>query len=559
MLEHDCDVQFDESVLALLDRENAERDEVTAVLNGRPREAPHPKTRSGIDTSRFPFGKLKTFQRRDLAHLLSLSHGANFSVPGAGKTAVTYAAYESERLRGRVTRALVVAPLSAFDAWTSEADKWMRPAPVVRWLEDRIPAKCEVLLVNYQRLSGRYDRIVEWITAQPTHVILDEAHRIKSGKNGEWGAACLGLALHAARRDILTGTPAPQHPKDFLALLEFLWPNQSSRILPSAAAAPHPSPDVMEQVSRRLRPFFVRTKKGELRLRPPKLQVELVEMKPLQAEIYETMRRRIRQTVSMTSRDRLLFSQLADVVVYLMEAATNPALLGPALGGIERSRTVWPPSPIPEGSSLIDRVVNYTKYEMPRKFEKLATIVGKNAKLGRKTLVWSNFVTNLEDLANRVLAPYKPAMIYGAIPSTQAETAYRTRQTELWRFRRDPECMVLLANPAAMSEGVSLHEECHDAIYLDRTFNAGQYLQSLDRIHRLGLAKGVDTRITFLVTTGTIDETIDRRVRLKAERLSQMLSDPDLLVMAMPDIGDYGEWVDTDDLDGLFAHLSIDE
>ena len=45
---------------------------------------------------------------------------------------------------------------------------------------------------------------------------------------------------------------------------------------------------------------------------------------------------------------------------------------------------------------------------------------------------------------------------------------------------------VLLANPQAMSEGISLHLECHDAIWLDRTYNAGQYLQGIDRIHRLG-------------------------------------------------------------------------
>ena len=34
---------------------------------------------------------LKDFQIRDLLHLLALSNGANFSVPGAGKTTVTFA------------------------------------------------------------------------------------------------------------------------------------------------------------------------------------------------------------------------------------------------------------------------------------------------------------------------------------------------------------------------------------------------------------------------------------------------------------------------------------
>jgi SNF2 family DNA or RNA helicase len=182
-------------------------------------------------------------------------------------------------------------------------------------------------------------------------------------------------------------------------------------------------------------------------------------------------------------------------------------------------------------------------------------MIADNARQGRKTLVWSNFIANLEELAKRVLAPYEPALIYGAIPSSPKETDFVTRESEISRFRHDERCKVLLANPAAMSEGISLHQECHDAIYLDRTFNAGQYLQSIDRIHRLGLKRDVETRITFLLTSGTIDEAIDRRVRLKADRLSQMLSDPNLVIMALPDADDYGEWVETNDLDSLFSHL----
>jgi SNF2 family DNA or RNA helicase len=277
-------------------------------------------------------------------------------------------------------------------------------------------------------------------------------------------------------------------------------------------------------------------------------------MKPLQAQIYSAVQSTMRQQIAMSARDRVQFAQLVDVVMYLIEAATNPALLANALGGA-RSATAWPPSPIPLDSSLVHQVCNYGSYEMPRKFEMLTTMVAENAALGRKTLVWSNFRANLEELATRVLSPYQPALIYGGIPSSQKDETFRTRETELRRFRNDDSCMVLLANPAAMSEGVSLHKECHDAIYLDRTFNAGQYLQSIDRIHRLGLAPGVETRITFLQSSGTIDEVVDRRVRLKADRLSQLLSDPDLVVMALPEPGDYGEWVQTSDLNSLFAHL----
>jgi SNF2 family DNA or RNA helicase len=170
--------------------------------------------------------------------------------------------------------------------------------------------------------------------------------------------------------------------------------------------------------------------------------------------------------------------------------------------------------------------------------------------------VWSNFIGNLLRLGNELLAPYSPAIIYGAIPSSADEAGAITRETELRRFREDDECMVLLANPAAMSEGVSLHESCHDAVYLDRTYNAGQYLQSLDRIHRLGLEASIETRITFLVSENSIDESVDQRVGEKARRLAMMLNDPDLVAMALPDEESYGDWIDLEDVESLFGHLS---
>lgn len=548
---YQCDASLDAELEAILARSDAERAEVAGVMNGTVAALDVDEVERLLADSRF-MRPLRPFQVRDLGRVLSLSHGANFSVPGAGKTAVAYATYEAERSRGRVERMLVVAPLSAYDAWYEEANESLEPVPVIGRFDQRLPLGTEILLVNYQRLAASYDTLARWALERPCHLILDEAHRMKRGRNGEWGSACLNLAHLAFRRDILTGTPAPQHPSDFGALFEFVWPHQSARIVPAAAHQADPPATVMGDLSRRLRPLFARTNKDELGLDPPLLRVEEVEMKPLQAEVYEALRTRMRRAVRAGARERALFGDLGGVVMYLLEAATNPALLANAIGG-SAAPTVWPPDPIPPDSTLAQRVLNYATYETPRKFDKLAALVSANAGQERKTLVWSNFVANLREL-ERILAPYEPALIYGAIPSGDSATG-PTRESELARFRTDDECQVLLANPAAMSEGVSLHHTCHDAIFVDRTFNAGQYLQSLDRIHRLGLEPGTETRITFLVSTGTIDETVDGRVRIKAERLSEMLSDPNLVTMALPDEEAYGSWVEADDLDALFAHL----
>ncbi len=149
-------------------------------------------------------------------------------------------------------------------------------------------------------------------------------------------------------------------------------------------------------------------------------------------------------------------------------------------------------------------------------------------------------------------------MIHGGIGYETTSGAGRNRVDELARFRDDPECLVLIANPAALGESISLHDSCHDAIYLDRTFNAGQYLQSLDRIHRLGLPPDAETNITLLQSIGTIDEVIAARVREKTERLELLMDDPNLTAMALPDEEEYGEPLDLADMQALFFHLSDD-
>ena len=106
------------------------------------------------------------------------------------------------------------------------------------------------------------------------------------------------------------------------------------------------------------------------------------------------------------------------------------------------------------------------------------------------------------------------------------------------RFHVDPKCQVLIANPAAAGEGISLHHAAHDAIYLDRSYVSTHYLQSIDRIHRLGLKEGVETHIWIYQTLapaglGCIDHSVSRRLAQKLRALQQLLNDPDLHKIAL--------------------------
>lgn len=548
-------IEWDDNTRKLIAAAQAERrslDGITAGITAVSEDA----VKERLADTRFT-RDLRSFQLRDLGKLLALPNGSNFSVPGAGKTAVAYALYECEKSAGRVTRLLIVAPLSAYDAWITEAKECFSVAPIIHPYDGgNIPSDAEVCLVNYQRLAGAYEAIAHWVSSQPCHVILDEAHRMKRGWTGEWGKSSLNLAYLAARRDVLTGTPAPQSMRDLEALLDFTWPGQARRILPAEVFERSPPSNTPNMVAQAVRSLFVRTTKSDLLLPKPKHNAIIVPLEGLQAQIYQALCNQYAGRFVLSRRDRSDFAKMGEVVMYLLEAASNPQLLAAGASQFDALSFRHPPLSIPEQSTLADLLAAYGRYETPRKFIELAKLVKQNADLGRKTLVWTNFVRNILTL-ERLLARYEPAIIHGGVPSViAAPTASRTREMELERFRTSASCCVMLANPAATSEGVSLHRHCSDAIYLDRTFNAGQYLQSVDRIHRLGIPQDHETRITFLITESTIDEVVDGRIREKSERLGVLLEDHDIASMALPDDDDYGRAIETeDDLAALFAHL----
>jgi SNF2 family DNA or RNA helicase len=106
---------------------------------------------------------------------------------------------------------------------------------------------------------------------------------------------------------------------------------------------------------------------------------------------------------------------------------------------------------------------------------------------------------------------------------------------------------VLISNPQTLGEGVSLHQVCHNEIFVDRSYNAGLYLQAVDRIHRLGLAPDQKTSIEILVSKGTIDERVSARLATKVNALSNFLQDEHLVRASIPQ----GEELSPEDVLGL--------
>lgn len=465
--------------------------------------------------------KLKDFQLRDLAHLLSLPHGANFSVPGAGKTSVAFAlhllvAQNDEHL-------LVIGPKAAFPAWREIVTETIDPlAPngdarafvVLDGSEaetDRLlRSGARRFLMSYDLMVRQQSTLSAYLARQPVHVILDESHRMKAGAASQRGAFLLSVAGLPVRRDILSGTPMPQDANDLASQLAFLWPGQGYDL----------------QLQRGVKPnlvlgnLYVRTTKQELGLPKAERHFHQVDMQSGQLALYSVVRSEaLRQlTKVITSSTQPDYVRARKSVMRLLQLSVNPTL---ALQSMATDRRTL-------ASGIVDQVIDEGA---SAKMRAVAAHARQLARGGQKLVIWTIFTGNILDL-ELLLADLNPVSLYGAVPSGEANDQ-STREGRLLRFHRDERCKVLLANPAAAGEGISLHTVCHNAIYLDRSYVSTHYLQSIDRIHRLGLADDTKTHIHIYRSTaprevGSIDLSVSRRLATKIRGLQQLLNDPDL-------------------------------
>ncbi len=468
---------------------------------------------------------LKPYQANNLSALLSLENGANFSVPGAGKTTVTFALH---LLAPAVAdRLLVVAPRNAFMAWeevieeclTEHAPGHVRQ-PFVQLVDGEVRI-AELLSANPSRMLITYDQLVrveslieDLLARNRVHLVLDEAHRMKAGTASRRGAVLLKIGYMAVRRDILTGTPMPQSPSDMQSQLDFLWPGAGLGGRVSAGETPRSV----------LGNLYVRTTKQQLGLGPRERIAVPVTLTDAHLAFYAVIRDDVHAQASQLRQGRVGFNLIRArrSVMRLLQASVNPLLLASDLEASAEGRGELLQAVIAEGPSA--RLLKAV--ELARQF----------AGAGRKTLIWTSFRSTVEQL-HTLLRDLEPAVIDGST-GVGDEDDDSTRQGQIRRFKTDPRCMVMVANPAAASEGMSLHMVCHDAVYLDRSYNATHYLQSIDRIHRLGLPEGTLTRVHILQNrlppeVGSIDLSVARRLGAKIRRMEEMLGDDDLHELAL--------------------------
>lgn len=495
--------------------------------------------------------KLKSYQLLAAYHLTFSQNACNFSVPGSGKTTTVLAAYEylkyAKDVRKQVDKLVIVGPLSAFIAWKIEYAECFGKEPHVIEIRSGVNRElveksiisshsdCDMLIVSYGSVCNYYDIISFFLSHNRCMLVLDEAHRIKKVGDEAQSNYVLSLASSAKSRVVLTGTPAANSYVDLYNLFKFIWPCNNIigySVAQLANMSKNDDDNRKNDLIERISPFFIRVKKSDLCLpkaifNPP---IE-VEMSSVQRKIYDSIEEVV---INKYETNNYPDSIKKCAAIRLRQAASNPGLLIKPLRDdfVNYEEDVSSPEicedDIEISGDIIKSILSYKQTEVPNKFRIAKDISQRIINDGGNVIIWCEFIVTCEDLSlffdtsgipNRIL--------YGKCAQDEREKTIKE-----FIDVNNNEFNVIIANPHAVGESISLHTTCHNAIYLEQGFNAGVYMQSKDRIHRVGLKDTDTTNYFYIQSKDSVDKVVYDRVLEKESKMLELIESQEIPLLS---------------------------
>ena len=444
---------------------------------------------------------LREQQMWDSFFMCTMKRDANFSVPGSGKTASVLGVFAYLRAKGLVSKIVMIGPKNSFGSWMDE---------FTACFGDKLPLRLfdihsglytsgdmkkrailfetggkNLLLFNYEGIGG-YRRELKSIIDHKTMVVMDEVHKVKKYTDGMRGMRAedvYQVTENAAYTIALTGTPIPNSYVDIYNLLHFLYRDEYEDFFGfDYSQLKNPTDGDMEEINRKLQPFYCRTTKEQLGVPRANSDINLsAEATDAENRLFHILKQKYRK------------NKLA-LIIRLLQLESNPKML---LNNLDLSDF----SDILDISGDIDEI-DYIDYSQD--VQELIDSVPETAKFrlcidkakelsrqGKQLIIWCIFIDSIQRISKELeKAGITTGVIYGNISDEQ-------RASILKEFKSGS-IDVLLTNPHTLAESVSLHGVCHDAIYFEYSYNLVHLLQSKDRIHRLGLPDGQYTQYYYL-------------------------------------------------------------
>ncbi len=369
---------------------------------------------------------------------------------GTGKTVMSTVAMRLQFRAGRVSKALVICPLSLLSVWDKHIAEW---APELsrtvvhgdvktRWADWRCPAHVYITTYDVMRgdalapAKGEDPLLPRDMAASFDLVLLDEAQNIKNENSGRTRAV---RSLQPRYRWALSGTPIENRIEDLVSLFSFVRPG----LLPKEGLTPELASDLIGPYMKR------RTKREVMKELPDKVrQDEWLEMDEGQLTAYRALEAKgakdLEDLGDKVSRMHIftLISQLKMICNFAPGAEDSPKL----------------------------RLVK-------SKVEEIKAI-------GKKVLIFTQWV----ELG---IKPIEKALREYGVVTFDGGMSKNARDAAVEKFRTDPDATVFLATVKSAGVGLTLTEASY-VIHFDHWWNPAWMWQAEDRAHRRGQTEPVN-------------------------------------------------------------------
>ena len=465
---------------------------------------------------------LRDAQIQSAYHLINLRRTMNFSVPGSGKTASVLGAFSYLLQKNEVDKLIVIGPLNSFKSWKDEYKKVFLNTGKFDVYDSRNDSssnistilsndyqKLKIILINYETLPQILKTMKKFVKPNSL-IVFDEIHRVKR-IDGSYANAVIDLAKSIKYRVALTGTPIPNGYLDLFNLFKTLFSNYSSSYfgfdesyLKKISKKYEKNKIEDSSLNQRIYPFFIRISKYDLEVPAPNednvIEIEQnhlsIEFNKIHLDSDKNFLLKTAKLVQFSSIGRDLINE--KLVIDEIEGHYIDLL-----------------------NSNNDDIFTESK-----KMIKTLQIIQELHANGKSVIVWCVFVKSIDALHRYLNANnINNRVIYG-------QTDSLTRDQNINDFNAK-KYDVLISNPSTLAESVSLHHACHDAIYFELTFNLSHYLQSRDRIHRLGISDDQETNYYILQSYYdgiSIDSKIYNRLNEKEAVMKKAIDRGELIL-----------------------------
>ena len=423
---------------------------------------------------------------------------------GCGKSLVAIAILGILYQFGRVTRVLVVCPLSITGVWEQEfrrfaaypyqltilAGSSAKKKELLSKLPKQDPKKVQIVVVNYES-SWRIQKELEAFA--PDMIIADEGHKLKDAQTAQ--SRCLHeMGDKAAYKLLLTGTVITNRELDVYSQYRFLnskiygnsfyrFRNHYFEMGGYGNHTPIFRSYMREDFLKKLHSVAFRVTKEECLDLPEKIEeVRYVDLEPKAMKLYCDL-------------EEQEVTELAEGEVTSVNMLTKVLRLSQLTGGH---------LPDQEG---------HVKAVSTAKLEALEDIVDSALAEEKKLVVMARFIPELDDIAEmleRKKITY--AMVRGGV---------KDRAGEIRSFQEDPECRVFIGQIAAAGLGITL-TAASTMVFFSLDYSMSNFEQAKARIHRVSQKN--NCQYIYLIARNTVDKKVLRALREKAD-LAKLLVD----------------------------------